>query len=120
MQSHQYWHAAWRVALVGIALNLLSAGCGEAQAPRARMQRLSETRFQLQTQPPAAEVEQQLVGGVSGVNPLEAAAVAFEQALEASGTPGAAVALLLEGELVYTRGFGVKDSRSLEPVTPDT
>ncbi len=34
--------------------------------------------------------------------------------------PGAAVAIVQDGELVYAKGFGVRDLDSQEPVTPET
>jgi len=36
------------------------------------------------------------------------------------GATGAGIAILLEGEVVYLRGFGVRDVSSMVPVDPDT
>jgi CubicO group peptidase (beta-lactamase class C family) len=41
-------------------------------------------------------------------------------ALNRFGVPGAAVAVVENGEIVYLNGFGVKESGSTRPVTPDT
>lgn len=40
--------------------------------------------------------------------------------LDAFGIPGAAVAIVQGGEVVYLEGFGVRDRESGAPVTPDT
>ena len=42
-----------------------------------------------------------------------------EDALEQFGVPGAAVAIVQNGEVVYARGFGVKEAGGTDPVTPD-
>lgn len=39
--------------------------------------------------------------------------------LKASNTPGAAVAVVQDGRVVYARGFGVADVETKAPVTPD-
>lgn len=43
-----------------------------------------------------------------------------EAALESSGVPGAAVAVVSKGEVVYTGAFGVRDASTGEPVDVDT
>lgn len=57
--------------------------------------------------------------------PLDAALLAeFEAyvagALTRFGIPGAAVAVVQDGEIVYANGFGVRELGGAEPVTPDT
>lgn len=53
-----------------------------------------------------------------------AAIAAVEQsapaALSRQGTPGVAVAIVLDGELVWYGGFGVRHVETREPVTADT
>jgi CubicO group peptidase (beta-lactamase class C family) len=44
----------------------------------------------------------------------------FESKLKESGATGLAVGLVLEGELVYARGFGVRDVASRTPIDPDS
>lgn len=44
----------------------------------------------------------------------------IEQAMETFGIPGAAVAVVQGGEVVYLKGFGVKVKGGSEPVTPET
>ena len=44
----------------------------------------------------------------------------IEATMEAFGIPGAAVAVVQNGEVVYLKGFGVKEKGSEEPVTPRT
>src|SRR5687767_7099504 len=44
----------------------------------------------------------------------------FESKLKESGATGLAVGLVLEGELVYARGFGVRDVATRAPVDPDS
>lgn len=52
---------------------------------------------------------------------IEAALDAFiAESLDAFGIPGAAVAVVQDGEVVYLKGFGVKRAGGDEPVTPDT
>jgi hypothetical protein len=43
-----------------------------------------------------------------------------QEELKATGTPGAAVAVILGDRLVLAKGFGVASVESREPVTPDT
>ena len=43
-----------------------------------------------------------------------------EDALKQFGIPGAAVAVVQNGEVVFAEGFGVKEAGGTEPVTPDT
>src|SRR5690606_5061879 len=69
--------------------------------------------------PELGDGEHALVEDSSGEDPIAAAAARFEQALQESGTPGAAVALLLNGRRVFTRAFGVRNSQSEQPVTAD-
>lgn len=52
---------------------------------------------------------------------IEADLDAFiEENLQAFGVPGAAVAIVQDGEVVYLKGFGVKEAGGQEPITPDT
>ena len=44
----------------------------------------------------------------------------IEGELKARGTPGAAVAIISGGAVVYSKGFGVRSSESREAVTPET
>jgi len=43
-----------------------------------------------------------------------------EEARQAWGTPGMAVALVADGQVIWSKGFGVKQVGSQEPVTVDT
>jgi CubicO group peptidase (beta-lactamase class C family) len=45
---------------------------------------------------------------------------AIEEELRETQAPGAAVAILREGRLVYLRAFGVRSREETTPVTPDT
>src|SRR6478736_2789370 len=45
---------------------------------------------------------------------------AVEAAVDASGTPGIAVGVVYQGEVLYADGFGVRDIDSGEPVDADT
>lgn len=47
-------------------------------------------------------------------------ALYIERKLSEYGIPGAAVAVVQDGEIVYTQGFGVRALDSAEPVTPET
>jgi len=42
------------------------------------------------------------------------------EAMEFLGVPGAAVAIVQGDEIVYSKGFGVRDQDNQEPVTPET
>jgi CubicO group peptidase (beta-lactamase class C family) len=44
----------------------------------------------------------------------------FSEAITRFGVPGAAVAVIQDGEVTYLRGFGVKELGGTQPVTPDT
>lgn len=66
-----------------------------------------------------------LLSGPVPASPLPPGAEAqMTQAVEAElrreGIPGAAVAVLKDGELVYLRAFGVRSLEERTPVTPDT
>lgn len=43
-----------------------------------------------------------------------------QRALEAFDTPGAAVAIVKDGRVIYLKGFGIREKGKQEPVTPDT
>ncbi len=65
--------------------------------------------------------------GLAGMTPLpltEERRAAFEayvaDALYRFGAPGASVAVVQNGEVVYLNGFGVREMGSTRPVTPDT
>ena len=68
-----------------------------------------------------------VVGDLAGVDPLPLTAdrlAAFEayvsDMLAKTGVPGAAVAVVQDGRVVYQQGFGVRDRGGSEPVLPDT
>jgi CubicO group peptidase (beta-lactamase class C family) len=44
----------------------------------------------------------------------------MEEALRSWGAPGAALAIVRDDQVVYLKGFGVKDLSARAPVTPDT
>lgn len=46
--------------------------------------------------------------------------VLVQQGLSAFDIVGAAVALIQDGEIVYAKGFGVRDLETCEPFDPDT
>lgn len=50
-------------------------------------------------------------------NPTDAA---VEALMNAESVPGAAVAVVVDGEVVFERGYGVADLEAGRPVTPDT
>src|SRR4051812_25637928 len=43
-----------------------------------------------------------------------------EKAMKEAGAPGAAVVIVKDGEVVYLKGFGVREKGKEEKVTPDT
>ena len=64
---------------------------------------------------------------LAGVMPLPLTGerrTAFEayvaDAINRFGVPGASVAVVQNGELVYAQGFGVREPWLIQPVTPDT
>lgn len=44
----------------------------------------------------------------------------MEDALKYWQTPGAAAVVVRDGKVVYLKGFGIKDTKTRQPVTPDT
>ena len=44
----------------------------------------------------------------------------IEQTMKSYDVPGLALAVAKDGKIVYAKGFGVKDLRSREPITPDS
>ena len=82
-----------------LALSLLSPiGAAAAPAPRAD----------------ATPIDQRLAAALAQLDTLTTDAMAR------TGVPGVAVAVVHKGELVYAKGFGVRDVDTGEPVTPDT
>src|SRR5579871_3157892 len=63
-----------------------------------------------------------LAAGSGLAQPLDAPAVdaIMRDALKAWQVPGAAVAIVKGEEVLYLKGFGVKELGGTEPVTPDT
>jgi CubicO group peptidase (beta-lactamase class C family) len=59
-------------------------------------------------------------GGDNGSGDMSAIADALDQARAAIGTPGMAVAIVKDSAIVMSRGFGVKDVTTQEPVTDST
>ena len=59
-------------------------------------------------------------GGGSSASPSDRLTQFTRQELERQGVPGAAVAVIENGELVYQQGFGFKDLARTAPVGPDT
>ena len=53
-------------------------------------------------------------------NKDEAISNYFEKTLKDFNLPGAAVAIVKDGEVVFMKGFGVRSVESKQPVTPDT
>jgi CubicO group peptidase (beta-lactamase class C family) len=51
---------------------------------------------------------------------VEAIPASVEEVLDETGVPGLAVAVVYDGELLYSEGFGVRSVESEEPVDPDT
>lgn len=44
----------------------------------------------------------------------------IERAMEQYSVPGAAVAIVQDGDIVYAQGFGIRDPATGEPMTPET
>lgn len=51
---------------------------------------------------------------------VDALPALIEQALEQTGVPGAAVAVVSNGEVVFEEGYGVRDVNTQEPIDVDT
>ncbi len=70
---------------------------------------------------PAARAD---LGGVAPLPLTGERRAAFEayvaEALHRFGVPGAAVAVVEDGRVVYLKGFGVREAGRTQPVTPDT
>lgn len=72
------------------------------------------------------------IAGIEETNLIDVPALPFDEAMQAEfesyiqrkldeyGVPGAAVAVVQNGEIVYAQGFGVREVGSDEPVTPET
>ena len=95
-------------AVVIAALAL--AGCTPAAEPYA-------PRVELGEAPPADAVEL-AEGGLDGA--LDALPGIVEHVLEETGVPGAAVAVVHDGETVFADGFGVKHVGDDDPVDAET
>ena len=63
---------------------------------------------------PGDDLDQRVAAAVARLDDVTA------DILARSGVPGAAVAVVHRGELLYAKGFGVRDVDTRQPVTPDT
>lgn len=96
---------------------LFEADLAAAQRRAAQLQ-IVDSGFEI------AALEQVDARGAEAL-PLDAARVAdlerfIAEMMELFGTPGAAVSIVRGGEVVYSRGFGVRDVGTGDPVTPET
>lgn len=104
--------------LGGTVFVLLYVGDRVAIDQRIAQLQIIESGFQI------AAIEGQNIAGIEP-RPLDAALVAeleafIAETLAAFEVPGAAVAVVQNGETVYARGFGVRDVTSGVAVTPET
>lgn len=63
-----------------------------------------------------------LLSAARAAQPVDGAAIdrIVQKAMEAQPAPGMAIAIVRDGELVYTKGYGLRKMGASEPVTPDT
>ncbi len=93
--SHVLVTAPRKIAAIGLAaIGLAASGCGE---PDARLERLD--------------------GSDVSVGAIEAE---IPEMMAGARLPGLQVAVINDGRVVYTKGFGVRSTETLEPVTDRT
>ncbi|MBN1965845.1 MAG: beta-lactamase family protein, partial [Anaerolineae bacterium] len=102
----------------GLSYVLIWEGSLEAAQRRAAQVQIIDTGFTITAM---EEVDLSLVEPLPLSDELIAAWEAYiVDAMARFGTPGAAVAIVQDGEIVYSNGFGVRELGSEEPVTPET
>jgi CubicO group peptidase (beta-lactamase class C family) len=109
-----------RVPIVlAMLLALLVAGSATMAQVETPVPALPATPLPVPTTAPAADL--------TGVSPLPLTGerrAAFEtyaaDAIDRLGVPGASIAVVQGREVVYARGFGVRELGGTDPVTPDT
>lgn len=96
------------ILLVDADLSVLQRRAAQVQivATGLKITGLEETDLSGASVRPVSEIEEELEAFI-------------REAMEAFGLPGAAVAIVQGGEVVYLKGFGVKEADG-EPITPDT
>src|SRR5262245_20330787 len=80
---------------------------------------LPRSRAEAQQATPAASAEGEITSAQvqSAVDRLDAL---IEDGMARTGVPGTAVAVVYDDEVVYERGFGVRELGKPEPITPET
>lgn len=110
--------AAGGMLYEGVVYTLLVRADLVALQQRSAQLSIIETGFQ------ATAVEQTDLAGVEPIPLDDALLDEFEayiaDALTRFDVPGAAVAVVQDGEIVYASGFGVREIDGSEPVTPET
>jgi CubicO group peptidase (beta-lactamase class C family) len=105
--------------LRALAMIATVVAVGACASPRARLYPVSGAIFALRSmpeRPSAVEVP------ARGTDPekFEALLRAWRQELEATATPGGAVAVIIDGKLAFARGLGVRRRSAGHPVTPES
>jgi CubicO group peptidase (beta-lactamase class C family) len=95
------WHSLGSFATAALSLAILALAASSFGAPRP----------QSQSQPPSA---------AAGVKPIEAQVDALFAPWNTLDSPGAAVAVVKDGLVVYRRGFGSAQLEYGIPITPST
>jgi N-acyl-D-amino-acid deacylase len=99
--------AAWRIAIVALAIVALAACDADEHAP---------TTPTVPVTPPAQQEIPITGAAVPGLGPFE---TSVRDLMRTYGIPGGAIALVRDGKLIYARGFGYADVENRTPVQPD-
>src|SRR5262245_51724250 len=99
---------------------LLLAACSPAAPPKPSNETSAQVtqRFALGAVPPARFVDLERRARI--IAALPQIETIFHDWMKESKVPGASVALVVDGDVVYAKGFGVRDVASGAPVDPDT
>jgi CubicO group peptidase (beta-lactamase class C family) len=99
-----------------IACTVLIASC--ATAPVAELHQVGRDVFSLAV--PAVESATRIAAPTNATNDQKFAAVLAAMRTELAHAPGAAIAVVIDGQIAYERGFGITRAGMNDPVTPHT
>ncbi|WP_061961629.1 serine hydrolase [Demequina flava] len=101
-----------KAGIAGVTVALAIAGCTSAPSTPVQIDHAEAPPGDVVAQPEPADV--MLDSALSHLPGL------VTNALEGTGVPGAAVAVVHDDRTVFSEGFGVRDVTTGQPVTPDT
>ncbi len=104
--------------ILPLAVLLTSAACASSPAPEVVKTQAADMKFVRLTMKPPVFADPQRKEKLAAAFPELEKYLAEE--VVRMGLPGAAVGIVIDGELVFAKGFGVTDLQTKAPVDPDS